>query len=175
MSGSGFIKRNRPPRVQIQYEDPYDSEKMVELPFVMGVMSDLSGNNPGVEKEAVEDRSFSDVTKDTLDEYMESVQPGMTFMVENKLDPDSTDKMGVNLKFEKMEDLEPAQIARQIPAMAKLLEAREQLANLQKYMAAKPKAQEHIKKLLNDPELLAAMAERASAEGEEEDGDSSDS
>lgn len=176
MSGSGFIKRNRPPRVQIQYEDPYDSEKMVELPFVMGVMSDLSGNNPGVEKEAVEDRSFSDVTKDTLDEYMESVQPGMTFMVENKLDPNSTDKMGVNLKFEKMEDLEPAQIARQIPAMAKLLEAREQLANLQKYMAAKPKAQEHIKKLLNDPELLAAMAERASAEAEdEEDGDSSDS
>lgn len=49
-SGSGFIKRNRPPRVQIQYEDPYDSEKMVELPFVMGVMSDLSGNNPGSRK-----------------------------------------------------------------------------------------------------------------------------
>lgn len=169
MSGSGFIKRNRPPRVQIQYEDPYDSEKMVELPFVMGVMSDLSGNNPGVEKDAVEDRKFTDVTKDTLDEYMEAVMPGMTFMVENKLDPNSTDKMGVDLKFTKMEDLEPGKIARQVPALKKLLEAREQLANLQKYMAAKPKAQEHIKKLLSDPELLAAMAERADAGGDDDE------
>ena len=170
-SGSGFVKRNRPPRVQIQYEDPYDSEKMVELPFVMGVMSDLSGNNPGVEKEAVEERSFSDVTKDTLDEYMEAVKPGMTFTVENKLDPDSDQKMGVNLQFEKMDDLEPAAIARQVPALSKLLEAREQLANLQRYMSAKPKAQEQVKKLLNDPELLAAMADRVNQDTEE-DGES---
>jgi type VI secretion system protein ImpB len=168
-SGSGFIKRNRPPRVQIQYEDPYDSEKMVELPFVMGVMSDLSGNNPGVEKEAVEDRSFSDVTKDTLDDFMASIQPGMTFTVENRLDPDSGDKMGVNLRFESMDDLEPAALARQVPALKKLLEAREQLANLQRYMSAKPKAQEHIKKLLNDPELMAALAERHASETSDED------
>ena len=166
-SGSGFIKRNRPPRVQIQYEDPYDSEKMVELPFVMGVMSDLSGNNPGVEKEAVEERSFSDVTKDTLDEYIEAVKPGMTFMVENKLDAEADQKMGVNLQFEKMDDLEPAAIARQVPALAKLLEAREQLANLQRYMSAKPKAQEQVQKLLNDPELLAAMADRVNQDTEE--------
>lgn len=163
-SGSGFIKRNRPPRVQIQYQDPYDSEKMVELPFVMGVMSDLSGNNPGVEKEAMEERSFADVTKDTLDDYMASVQPGMTFMVGNKLDPESTDRMGVALRFEKMDDLEPAAIARQIPALRKLLEAREQLANLQRYMSAKPKAQDQIKKLLEDPELLAAMAAKIAQE-----------
>lgn len=168
-SGSSFIKRNRPPRVQIQYEDPYDSEKMVELPFVMGVMSDLSGNNPGVEKEAVEERTFTDVTKDTLDEYMEAVKPGVTFMVGNKLDPDSDQKLGVNLQFEKMDDLEPAAVARQVPALKKLLEAREQLANLQRYMAAKPKAQEQVQKLLNDPELLAAMADRVTQDTEEDD------
>lgn len=168
-SGSGFIKRNRPPRVQIQYEDPYDSEKMVELPFVMGVMSDLSGNNPGVEKEAVEERTFTDVTKDTLDEYMESVKPGMTFMVGNKLDPESDSKMGVNLQFEKMDDMEPAAIARQVPALKKLLEAREQLANLQRYMSAKPKAQEQVQKLLSDPELLAAMADRVIEDTEDGD------
>jgi type VI secretion system protein ImpB len=167
-SGSGFIKRNRPPRVQIQYEDPYDSEKMVELPFVMGVMSDLSGNTPGVEKEAVEERTFTDVTKDTLDEYMDSVKPGMTFMVGNKLEPESGEKLGVNLQFEKMDDLDPAAIARQVPALKQLLEAREQLANLQRYMAAKPKAQEHIKKLLDDPQLLAAMAERVKEEAAED-------
>ena len=168
-SGSSFIKRNRPPRVQIQYEDPYDSEKMVELPFVMGVMSDLSGNNPGVDKESIEDRSFSDVTKDTLDDYMGSVKPGMTFMVENKLDPDSKQRLGINLQFSSMAQMEPAEIARQVPALKKLLEAREQLANLQRYMSAKPKAQEHIRKLLSDPELMAALAERANENDQDDD------
>lgn len=167
--GSGHIKRNRPPRVQISYQDPYDSEAMVELPFVMGVLSDLSGNNPGVEKEAIEDRSFTDVTKDTLDGYMGAVKPGATFMTENKLDPASGDKVGVALEFSSMDDFEPAKIAAQVPALRKLLEARQQLANLQKYMSAKPKAQEHIKKLLNDPDLLAAMAERIKAEEAKDD------
>ncbi|ARC90728.1 type VI secretion system contractile sheath small subunit [Rhodovulum sp. MB263] len=160
-SGSGFIKRNRPPRVQIQYQDPYDSEKMVELPFVMGVMSDLSGNNPGVEKPEVEDRSFTDVTKDTLDDYMASVAPGVTFTVDNRLEPESGQKLAVNLQFGKMEDLEPAAVARQVPALRQLLEAREQLANLQRYMGTKPRAQEHIKRLLADPELMAALADSA--------------
>ncbi|WP_341485911.1 type VI secretion system contractile sheath small subunit [Thioclava sp. GXIMD4215] len=173
-SGSNFVKRNRPPRVQIQYQDPYDSEKMVELPFVMGVMSDLSGNNPGVEKPAVEDRGFSDVTSATLDDYMGSVKPGVSFVVKNTLDPNSTDRMGVNLQFEKMDDLEPAAIARQVPALNKLLQAREQLANLQRYLAAKPKAQEHIQRLLEDPELLAALADRAEREAAEADAKSGD-
>lgn len=168
-SGSGFIKRNRPPRVQIQYQDPYDSEKMVELPFVMGVMSDLSGNNAGVEKPAVEERSFSDVTKDTVDDYMASVQPGMTFTVEDKLNPGSGSKLGVNLRFEKMDDLNPAEIARQVPALRKLLEAREQLANLQRYIAAKPKAQEDVKRMLEDPELLAVMAARLPKDEDDSD------
>ncbi|KIN75123.1 Type VI secretion protein, family [Sulfitobacter noctilucae] len=167
--GSGFIKRNRPPRVQIQYEDPYDSEKMVELPFVMGVMSDLSGNNPGVEPDAPDERTFTDVTKDTLDDYMSAMKPGMTFMVGNKLEADSGQKMGVSLQFEKMDDLEPAEIARQVPALKKILEAREQLANLQRYMSAKPKAQEHLQKLLNDPELMAALADRAGPATSDED------
>ena len=173
-TGSSFIKRNRPPRVQIAYADPYDSEKMVELPFVMGVMSDLSGNAPGVDKPAIEERSFTDVTKDTLDEFMSSVAPGLSFMVEDRLAGEDGKKMGVNLRFDSMDDLEPAQVARQVPALAKLLEAREQLANLSKYMASKPKAQEQINKLLNDPALLAALAERASAEAEDADAEDGD-
>lgn len=167
-SGSGYIKRNRPPRVSIQYEDPYESEKMVELPFVMGMLSDLSGNNPGVEKEDVTERTFTGITKDTLDDYMASLEPGMSFAVENKLDPNSKDKMGVDLKFHSMEDLEPTQIARQVPALKKLLEAREQLASLQRYMNSKPKAQEHIKRLLADPELLAALGDQAGGDKDEE-------
>ena len=165
-SGSGFIKRNRPPRVQISYQDPYNSERMVELPFVMGVLSDLSGNNPGVEKPPAEERSFTDVTKDTLDAYMEAVKPGVTFTTDNHLDEGSGQKLGVALQVNSIEDFEPARIASQVPALKKLLEARQHLANLQRYMSAKPKAQEQIKKLLADPELMAALAERAGKDEE---------
>lgn len=153
-----FIKRNRPPRVNISYEDPYDSEKMVELPFVMGVLSDLSGNASDVEKPDMEERDFVDVTASTLDDYMASIVPGASFNVENKLGGEG--RLGVSLKFESMDDFNPAAVARQIPALKTLLEARQHLANLQRYMNSKPKAQDQIRKLLNDPELMAALADR---------------
>ena len=153
-----FLKRNRPPRVNISYEDPYDSEKMVELPFVMGVMSDLSGNASETDKPDMEERDFVDVTASTLDDYMKSVAPGLSFNVENKMGDDG--RMGVSLHFESMEDFNPAKVAAQIPALKKLLEARQHLANLQRYMNSKPKAQDQIRKLLNDPELMAALSER---------------
>lgn len=163
-----FIKRNRPPRVNISYEDPYDSEKMVELPFVMGVMSDLSGNASPVEKEGMEERDFVDVTAASLDEFMESIVPGLTYNVENELGGEG--RLGVNLEFHSMNDFEPAAVARQVPALKKLLEARQHLANLQRYMNSKPKAQDQIKQLLNDPELMAALAARESARGAPDDG-----
>lgn len=159
-----FIKRNRPPRVQISYEDPYDSEKLVELPFVMGMLSDLSGNASKVEKPDLEDRSFRDVTAATLDSFMADVAPGAAFTVDNKLDPESKTKLGVELHFSSMEDFNPARIALQVEPLKKLLEARMQLANLQRYMAGKPKAMEQIQKLLADPELMAALAARGSEE-----------
>ena len=142
---------------------------MVELPFVMGVMSDLSGNSSSVEKPPVEEREFVDVTAATLDDYMESVSPGISFSAKNTLDPDSGDRLGVSLEFKNMDDFNPAKVARQVPALKKLLEAREHLANLQRYMNSKPKAQEQVKQLLNDPELLAALAERSKAADAGED------
>ncbi|RMC35429.1 type VI secretion system contractile sheath small subunit [Paracoccus alkanivorans] len=153
-----FLKRNRPPRVNISYEDPYDSEKMVELPFVMGVLSDLSGNASEVEKPDIEERDFTDVTSSTLDDYMKSTAPAVSFNVENKMG--GADRLGVTLKFESMDDFNPANVAAQVPALKKLLEARQHLANLQRYMNSKPKAQDQIRKLLNDPDLMAALAER---------------
>lgn len=163
-----FLKRNRPPRVNISYEDPYDSEKMVELPFVMGVMSDLSGNASEVDKPDIEERDFVDVTAATLDDYMKSVAPGASFNVRNRMG-DGTDRLGVTLHFESMDDFNPAAVARQVPALKKLLEARQHLANLQRYMNSKPKAQEQIRKLLADPELMAALAERDSHTDSQED------
>ncbi|MBK4214948.1 type VI secretion system contractile sheath small subunit [Paracoccus caeni] len=162
-----FLKRNRPPRVNISYEDPYESEKMVELPFVMGVMSDLSGNASEVDKPDMEERDFVDVTGATLDDYMKSIAPGVSFNVENKIGG-GEGRLGVTLNFESMDDFNPAAVAKQIPALKKLLEARQHLANLQRYMNSKPKAQEQVRKLLNDPELMAALAEREAGKADPE-------
>ena len=163
-SGQKFIKRNRPPRVQISYEDPYDAQKKVELPFVMGVMTDLSGNASQVDKPAVADRKFSDVDMDNIEAYMKSVAPAAQFRVDDKLTGESGQKMGVNLTFKSMEDFSPAGVAKQVPALNALLEARAQLANLQRYMDGKVAAEEQLKKLLADPKLMAALNARK-AEG----------
>lgn len=162
-SATGFIKRNRPPRVQISYADPHNEQKQVELPFVMGVMSDLSGNASQKEKLPIAEREFTQISQDTLDDYMESVAPAIALTVPNKLDPEAGDKMSVTLSFNKMSDLSPGEIARQVPALSKLLEAREQLANLQRYMNGKVGAQDQLKALLSDPKLMAALDERRAA------------
>lgn len=168
-SGQRFIKRNRPPRVQISYEDPYDSQRQIELPFVMGVMSDLSGNASQVDKPSVADRKFADVDMDNVDKYMKSIAPAASFRVQNKLSPDSNEKLGVNLTFNNLDDFSPAKVARQVPALKVLLEAREQLANLQRYMDGKVAAEEQIRKLLNDPKLMAALNERKAEPGAAEE------
>jgi type VI secretion system protein ImpB len=163
-SGQKFIKRNRPPRVQIQYEDPFNAEKMVELPFVMGVMSDLSGNASDVEKPAIAERKYLDIDMDNFDDRMKAIKPGVSFKVANKLgDAKGDEKMTVKLSFEKMADFNPAQVVRQVPALAKLLKAREQLANLQRYMDGKVAAEDQIKNLLKDPELMKLLKDKAEA------------
>lgn len=160
-SGQKFIRRNRPPRVHITYEDPSDAEKLVELPFVMGVMADLSGNAPGVEKSEVAERKFLDIDMENFDKRMAAIQPGVSFRVRNRLGDATDEKMQVKLRFDKMDDFKPAQVARQVPALAKLLEARERLKNLQLYMDGKMEAEKQLGELLNDPALMAALRERA--------------
>jgi type VI secretion system protein ImpB len=165
--------------VHISYEDPYDAERKVELPFVMGVMSDLSGNNPGVEKVDVAERKFLDFDMDNFESRMKAINPGVTFKTPNKLADGTGEKLSVNLRFEKMDDFGPAAVARQVPALAKLLEAREQLTNLTRYMDGKAAAEDQIKQLLKDPQLMTAVRDRAADapaggttdEGEEAKGD----
>jgi type VI secretion system protein ImpB len=160
-SGQNFIRRNRAPRVHITYEDPYDAERLIELPFVMGVLSDLSGNNSAVEKPKVEERKFLEFDMDNFESRMAAIEPGVTMRVTNKLGDESGEKLSVNLKFEKMADFTPAAVARQVPATAKLLEAREQLANLLRYLDGKVAAEDQLKKLLSDPQLMTALHERS--------------
>jgi len=164
-SGQKFIKRNRPPRVHITYENPTNAEEKIELPFVMGVMSDLSGNTPGVEKEEIHQRKFIDFDMDNIDSRMAAIQPGVSFRVENKLSEQSGEQMGVSLRFNRMADFEPAAIAKQVPALAKLLETRTQLANLLRYMDGKVAAEESLRKLLADPQLMAAVKKRPAPAG----------
>jgi type VI secretion system protein ImpB len=158
-SGQKFIRRNRPPRVHITYEDPYNAEQKVELPFVMGVMADLSGNASAVEKADINERKFLDIDMDNFDQRLAAIEPAVAFNVANKLG-DGGDKLSVALKFKKFEDFGPAAVARQVPAMAKLLEAREQLSNLLRYMDGKMAASDQIKALLADPQLMAALKDK---------------
>jgi type VI secretion system protein ImpB len=168
-SGQRFIRRNRAPRVHITYEDPYDAERMIELPFVMGVMSDLSGNSSRVEKPEVADRKFLEFDMDNFENRMAAIEPGAAFRVENKLGEGAGEKLSVDLHFKKMDDFSPAAVARQVPSLAKLLEARDQLANLLRYMDGKVAAEDQIKKLLKDPQLMAAVRDRAPAMPEQTD------
>jgi len=172
-SGQKFIKRNRPPRVHITYEDPYNAEQKIELPFVMGVLADLSGNASAIEKSDITERKFLDIDMDNFDQRLSAIEPGVAFNVPNKLGGDGSDKLSVSLKFSKFDDFNPAAIARQIPATAKLLEAREQLANLLRYMDGKMAASDQIKALLADPQLMAALKDKLgekSADDNKQDG-----
>jgi type VI secretion system protein ImpB len=169
-SGQKFIRRVRPPRVHITYENPANVEEKVEIPFVMGVMSDLSGNAPGVDKEDLAQRKFLEFDMDNLDSRMAAIQPGVSFRVANKLSGNADEQMGVQLRFNKMADFEPAAIARQTPALAKLLAARQQLANLMRYMDGKVAAEDTIRKLLADPQLMIALKNRAAEPGTEKEG-----
>lgn len=163
-SGQKFIRRNRKPRVHITYEDPYNAEKLIELPFIMGVLADLSGNASAVEKPEVGQRKFLDIDMDNFDKRMAAIAPGLSFRVDNKLG-DPGEKLGVNLTFKTMDDFKPTAVARQVPAVAKLLEAREQLKNLQRYMDGKAGAENRLRELLSDPELMAALRDRSAAAG----------
>lgn len=159
-SGQKFIKRNRPPRVHISYQDPIEANKQIEIPFVMGVMADLSGNASDVAKPPMAERKFVGVDMDNFDEYMGSVQPGVAFRVENRLGGEADSQLGVKLSFSKMADFDPAAVARQVPAVRLLLEAREQLANLQRYMDGRVDAEKRLRELLSNPELMRAVNER---------------
>jgi type VI secretion system protein ImpB len=156
MSSQKFIARNRAPRVQIEYDvELYGAEKRVALPFVMGVMADLSGN-AGKEQPPVADRKFLEISVDNFDDRLKGVQPRVKMEVENKLTGEGNLKL--ELGFESLTDFSPAAVAAQVPALAKLLEARAQLANLITYMDGKTGAEELIAKVLQDKGLLETLA-----------------
>lgn len=158
-SSQKFIARNRAPRVQIEYEvELYGAQKKVQVPFVMGVLADLSGDS-AEPLAAVDDRKFLSIDIDNFDERMKSMKPRVSLRVPNTLTGEG--ELPIDITFESMEDFSPAAVARKVDALSKLLEARTQLANLVTYMDGKSGAEELIAKVLNDPALLKSLAERA--------------
>ncbi len=164
-SSQKFIARNRAPRVQIEYDvELYGAEKKIQLPFVMGVMADLSGKS-AEDLPAVADRKALDIDVDNFDERMKSMKPKVQFTVPNTLTGEGN--LAVDITFESMDDFSPAAVARNVDALNKLLEARTQLANLKTYMDGKTGAEKLIAKVLNDPTLLQALASAPKAEDSE--------
>ena len=155
-SSQKFIARNRAPRVQIEYDvELYGAEKKIQLPFVMGVVANLSGN-PAEPLPDVADRKFLDIDIDNFDQRLKAMKPRAAFQVPNTLTGDGN--IMIDITFESMDDFSPAAVARKVDALSKLLEARQQLASLVTYMDGKSGAEQLIKKLLQDPTLLNAVA-----------------
>ncbi len=155
-SSQKFIARNRAPRVQIEYDvEVYGAQKKVQVPFVMGVMSDLSGANnatlPGIEE-----RKALEIDVDNFDSRLQAMKPRVEFSVPNTLTGEGN--LPVNITFESMDDFSPTAVAQKVGPIAKLLEARTQLANLGTYMDGKAGAEELIAKALKDPSLLQSLA-----------------
>lgn len=164
-SAQKFIARNRAPRVQIEYDvELYGSEKKVQLPFVMGVLADLSGK-PEEPLPAVADRKFLEIDVDNFNDRLKAMKPRASFQVPNTLTGDGN--LSVDITFESMDDFSPAAVARKVGALRKLLEARNQLSNLITYMDGKTGAEELIAKVMQDPALLQSLA---SAPKPEDDG-----
>jgi type VI secretion system protein ImpB len=159
-SSASFIERNRAPRVHIAYElDTNNAQRKVELPFVMGVMADLSGKSTK-ELKRLEERDFEDFSIDNFDSQMRAIAPRVEFFVDRigERQEGEDDKMGVELTFQKMEDFSPEAIAQKIPTLRELLKIREQLTNLMSWTDGRSRAEDLLLGLVKDPALLQALA-----------------
>lgn len=154
-SSQKFIARNRAPRVQIEYDvEVYGSEKKIQLPFVMGVMADLSGK-PVDPLAPVADRKFLEIDVDNFNDRLKAMKPRVAFQVPNTLSNEGN--LMVDITFESMDDFSPARVAEKVDGLRQILEARQQLANLITYMDGKTGAEELIAKAINDPALLQSL------------------
>lgn len=151
-----FIARNRAPRVQIEYDvEVYGAEKRVQLPFVLGVLADLSGN-AGQEGPTLPQRKFLEISADNFDDRMRGMRPAVALDVPNTLSGEG--RLRVQVSFAALADFSPAAIARNVPVLRQLLEARTELANLIAYMDGKSGAEELIASLIQDRRALAQCA-----------------
>ncbi len=155
-SSQKFLGRTRAPRVQIEYDvEVYGAQKKVSIPFVMGVMAELSGQSTQPQV-TVSERQFLEIDSDNFDERLKAMKPRVAAMVPNTLTGDG--QLGIDLTFESMEDFEPAALARRVEPLQRLLEARGHLANLLTYMDGKVDAEALVAQVLADPALMKTLS-----------------
>jgi type VI secretion system protein ImpB len=141
-----------------------------ELPFIMGVMSDLSGDG-AEDLPDIADRQFVEIKPDNFDKVLKGMKPRLTYAVDNKLDPDSEDKIGVELKFESFEDFTPERVADQVEPLKKLMEKRQDLADLKGKLATNRDLNKAIQAALGDEASKEQLkSELESTEGDEDGG-----
>lgn len=166
--GQKFIGRNRAPRVQIEYDvELYGAQKKVQLPFVMGVLADLSGK-PAEPLPPVAERKALEISVDNFDERLKAMKPRFEGQVKNTLTGEG--QLKLEMTFDSLDDFSPGAIAKKIPALAELLKARQQLTNLITYMDGKTGAEELIAKILKDPALMETLAAKPKADPEPQAG-----
>lgn len=152
------LQRVRPPRVQITYDvEVGGAIQLKELPFVMGVMGDFTGQ-PSEPLPRLKDRRFVDVNPDNFDSVLESMRPHLAFAVENKLseEPDAP-QLKVDLNFKSLEDFEPEQVARQIRPLRELLDLRTKLSDLRGTLQTNEKLDQVLLEAVSDTEKLSKL------------------
>lgn len=147
------IGRVRPPRVQITYDvETGGAIEKKELPFVVGVLADLSGQ-PDKPLLTVKDRKFVEIDRDNFDKVLAKTEPRLAYKVDNKLSNDDT-KIGVELRFSNMEDFEPQNVVEQVEPLRKLIELRRKLSNLRSSLYGNDKLDKMLQQILNDDQEL---------------------
>lgn len=150
------IATSRAPRVQIEYDVEVNGEnQLVELPFVVGVISNLGSNSPD-SLPPIQQRSFVDIDGRNFNQRLKEINPTVNLRVKNHLTGDGLMQLG--LTFEEMDDFRPDKLAKQIPALARLLDAREKLSILLTYMDGKMGAEDLMQRVLDDVELLKKLS-----------------
>ena len=164
------LDRVRPPRVQITYDvETGDAIEMKELPFVLGVLSDLSGK-PEEALPRLRDRKFVEIDRDNFDAVMRGMKPRLAYRVDNKLSDDNT-QMAVELKFNSLDDFEPEQVVRQVEPLRKLLETRVQLQALLAKMDGNDKLTDKLQEIISNTDMLKKIGSEVGAgEGVKEGG-----
>lgn len=161
------LKRVRPPRVHITYDvETGDAVEEKEIPFVVGVLSDLSGN-PEQPLPPLKERKYVEVDRDNINEVLEGMKPRLTYKVDNKIEEGSDAQIGVELTFDSLDDFRPENIAEQVEPIRKLVEARKKLYNLMAKLDGNDKLEELLQDVIASTDKLALIVKA------DDDGDAS--
>jgi len=160
-SSQDKLKRVRPPRVHITYDvETGDAIEQKEIPFVVGVLSDLSGN-PEKLLPPLKERKYIEIDRDNVDEVLEGVKPRLCFKVDNKLEPDTESKMAIELNFKRLDDFHPESVAEQVEPIRKLVEARKKLYNLMAKLDGNDKLEELLQEAIANTDKLSQLGKMA--------------